>query len=347
MTEWTDFERRFRRAVAQASARRRFDAEYADRCLSYAKTLHDRGLPIIFDQQHFALLVGYTLDFVRSAANAPRKFYRRLEIQKRSGGTRVLREPLPSLKSIQRWILDNILAPLPVHRFAKGFVRGRSIRDNARFHVRQKAVLKLDIRDFFGSISHHRVVALFLSCGYSPEVSVLLARLCTFDDGLPQGAPTSPAISNLICQRVDARIAGYAKSQRVRFTRYADDLTFSGALSVGDIISFVEMVLREEGLELNSTKTRLMERHERQEVTGIVVNDTLNAPREVRRELRQVAHYVEKFGLDSHLQQTRNLKSGFVRHAMGLATFVLFLNPNDRDALRLLEVLRPLVRTSY
>jgi len=347
MIEWIEYERRFRRDAAIAARRRRFDDEYADRCLAYARPLFESGLPIIFDQAHFAQLVGYSLEYVLAASNAPRKFYRRFEIPKRSGGIRVIREPLPSLKEIQRWILENILDTRSIHRFAKGFVRGRSIRDNARFHVGQGVVLKVDIQNFFGSIHYERVLRLFRGFGYVEEVAVLLARLCTFRDGLPQGAPTSPAISNLLSTRMDQRISGYAKKNRLRYTRYADDLTFSGSLQVGDLISFVELVLQADGLRLNRSKTRMMEAHQRQVVTGVVVNERLNAPRELRRELRQISHYVGKFGLDSHLQQTNNLRSGFVKHAMGLATFVLFLNPGDRDAMELLSVLRPLAKGAF
>lgn len=344
MLEWNEYERRFRFTAKNATAKRRFDAGYVERCLSYARVLHDRRLPIIYDQLHLSQLVGYSLEYVLGAANAPRKFYRRFEIPKRSGATRVIREPLPSLKDIQRWILINILEIAPVHRFAKGFVRGRSIRDNARFHVGQPAVMKLDIRDFFGSIPYVRVRKLFSNLGYSFEVAVLLARLCTFRDGLPQGAPTSPAISNLLSYSLDQRISRYAIRRKIRYTRYADDLTFSGTFNVGELISFVSMVLADDGLELNESKTRFMEHHQQQKVTGVVLNSRMNAPREVRRELRQIVHYVGTFGLDAHLQNTRNARAGFVKHAIGLATYVLFLNPDDRDALRLKELFASLAR---
>jgi RNA-directed DNA polymerase len=340
---WEQYERRFRAAALRAPSQRHFDPEYADRCLAYGKALFERNLPIIYDQYHLASLVGYDLTYLLGVSNSPGRFYRSYSIPKVSGGTRTITEPLPSLKEIQRWILENLLRDLPIHPFAKGFIPKRSIRDNARFHVGRLQVLTVDIFDFFGNVRTPTVRKIFLSLGYTPRVAILLAALCTLNGALPQGAPTSPALSNLASHNIDRRLAAYARAARIRYTRYADDLTFSGTFAAGELISFVSVVLRDNGFALNESKTRLMQRHQRQETTGIVVNEKLQVPREVRRQIRQECYYVKKFGLDSHLQRSRKTRANYLRHLLGIVGFTLFVNPADRDAARAVELLVPLL----
>jgi RNA-directed DNA polymerase len=343
--DWTEYEHRFRQAALRADGRRKFDVAYIERCLAYAKPLVEQGVPIIYDQYHLARLVGYNTTYLYGVSNAARRYYRSYTIPKVSGGTRTITEPLPSLKEIQRWILDNILSSIPVHPFAKGFVKNRSIRDNARYHQRQPLVLTLDIEKFFGYVTSAAVTKIFLDLGYTGRVAVLLSRLCTLDGSLPQGAPTSPALSNLSVLVVDKRISAYARKQRIRYTRYADDLTFSGQFKASKLISYVRTVLRESGFRLNESKTRLMERHQRQETTGIVVNQKLQVPREVRRRIRQQCWYIERFGLESHLAQTRNERKNHVSHLLGVVAYILFINPQDPDGRKALSLLSPLLKT--
>lgn len=336
---WHDYETRFR-----AEARRvRYPAAHLAACLAYAKPLYTRGFPPIYDVAHLAALVGYDSDYLLGCCYATDRFYREFKIPKRSGGERTISEPLPSLKEIQRWILDHVLYSEPVSRYAKGFVRGRGIKENARFHRKQPTVLSLDIRDFFPSIHRHRVYGLFRAFGYSQEVANLLARLCTFRDRLPQGAPTSPAVSNVVTRRVDRRLGGLARKLGLRYTRYADDLTFSGDVSVGRLIPVVRAILQQDGFELNESKNRAMQRHESQEVTGVIVNQRLRAPRALRRLLRQQIHYINAFGLGAHLGRTHEKRARYPYHLMGIATFILHLDPSDADALRAVNVLRPML----
>jgi RNA-directed DNA polymerase len=340
---WSTYESRFRRAAKREG----LSGAYVEQCLSYAKPLHEKKLPIIYDQQHLAVLVGYSVDFLLGASNGTERFYRSFSVRKTSGGLRLISEPLPSLKGIQRWILDNILYRSPPSPFAKAFVPRSSIRHNARFHRAQQNVLSLDVKEFFPSIKSPRVYGLFKRMGYCGEVAAMLARLCTLEDSLPQGAPTSPALSNLIIVRLDRRLGGYAKKYGLRYTRYADDITFSANdLNAGEAIRFVKTVLRDEGMVLNENKTRLMRPHQRQEVTGIVVNTKkMQAPRETRRSLRQTIYYIEKYGIDSHMQFLRKDRANYEKHVLGIANFVLFINPKDRDARRAVELLCPVVRS--
>jgi RNA-directed DNA polymerase len=134
-------------------------------------------------------------------------------------------------------------------------------------------------------------------------------------------------------------LAGYSLKNRIRYTRYADDLTFSGEFDVGALISLVIKILADEGLSLNVNKTRLMLEHNRQEVTGIVVNEKMQAPREVRSKLRQDIYYIEKYGIDSHMAFTSENRANYVNHLRGIATFIAFVNPKDKHAKHAIEVL--------
>ena len=336
---WHEYETRFR---AEAK-RTHYPKESLEACLSYGKPLYTRGFPVIYNLDHLSGLVAYDTDYILGCSYAPERFYRQFIVRKRSGGEREINEPLPSLKEIQRWILDRILYAERVSKYAKGFVPKRSIKENARFHRKQSLLLSLDIKDFFPSIKRPRIYGIFRGFGYSQEVANILARLCTRDESLPQGAPTSPALSNIFAKRLDRKLGGLARKIQARYTRYADDLTFSGSFSPGKVIKVVREVLDEEKLILNESKTRLMEAHQRQEVTGIVVNQRLRAAREVRRNLRQAIYYIEKYGLGSHLEQIREVRGRYIYHLLGIATFILYVDPDDPDALHATDVLRNLL----
>jgi RNA-directed DNA polymerase len=335
MLDWAKYSKSFKREAHKAG----YDDQYIEKCLNYAKCLSEKGLPIIYDQEHLAALTGYNIEYLRRASNAPNLFYRRFKIPKKSRGFREISEPLPSLKEIQQWILNNILYQCTVSKFAKAFKHQCSIRDNARFHRGQRSVLSLDIKNFFSSIPTSRVFTFFNNCGYSKEVVTMLTNLCTSNNALPQGAPTSPALSNLLSMRMDKRLSKYALKRKLRYTRYADDLTFSGECDVGSIIRIVSTVLKDDGLQLNTNKTHLMRPCSRQVVTGIIVNKKMQAPREIRRNLRQDIYYIEKYGLDSHMQATGRTRAGYINHLRGIANFILFVNSKDRDAKHAIEVI--------
>jgi len=334
--KWESYSKEFEKTAL----RNNFSPEEISYFLEYAKNLYDKKLPIIFDQEHLALLVGYKYEYLLKISNSPQKFYRTFKIPKKSGGEREISEPLPSLKEIQHWILKEILDKLSVSQYAKAYVHKRSIRENARFHVAQKAILTIDLENFFGSLKFNKVYGFFVQLGYSVPVATMLSNLCCLSESLPQGAPTSPALSNLLMQQTDKRISGFIKKKKIRYTRYADDLTFSGDFEPGMIIKFVKSVMNDINLRLNEKKIRVRRPGQRQEVTGVVVNEKMQAPKELRRELRQAVYYIEKYGLASHLDKTENFKANHVYHWLGIANFILFLNPKDEDALRCRELLR-------
>jgi hypothetical protein len=271
---------------------------------------------------------------------ATRLNYRRFAIPKRDGAARPIWAPLPRLKAAQRWVLHNIVERLPVHGAAQGFLAGRSILSNAASHTNAKIVLKMDVKEFFPTVTWRRVKGVFRRAGYKEPIATLLALLCTEAprevvelDGttyyvslgprcLPQGAPTSPALTNALCLRLDRRLAGLAKKLGWRYTRYADDLTFSlpadhkGLPRLGALLGCVTRVVAAEGFAVKPEKTRVHRAGGRQSVTGLVVNGegSPRVPRKLRRQLRAAAH---------NMQKGKPLPEGeSPARLMGLAAFV-------------------------
>jgi len=235
------------------------------------------------------------LDVDKSELRRIEPRYREFTIPKRSGGERRILAPEPELKTLQRRILRRLLARLRVHGAAMGFERDRSIVTNALAHRGQAVVLRFDVRDFFPSTSVKRLKRYFRRIGWNRPATKLLLRWCTHEGGLPQGAPTSPRLSNLVNFRLDARLAGMAARLDAVYTRYADDITVSFAEDDRETVHymqrFVRRVVEEEGYRLHHRKKlSIRRRHHRQVVTGLVVNERVNLPRSVRRWLRAVEH---------------------------------------------------------
>jgi RNA-directed DNA polymerase len=336
---WDDYKARFEREALNNG----LSTEFVARCLAYAAPLAVQGVPIIYDFAHLSALLGFQEVALKESLLVRAELYTSYFIPKRSAGYRRIDEPKPSLRKIQEWILRFILDRCIPHAAATAFYKGRSIKLNAEPHLNQPMVLSLDIKNFFGSISVVRVGRVFRQLGYASDVADALALLTTFRSGLPQGAPTSPALSNLAMVTADETLAEYAAGSSIRYSRYADDMTFSGRFRPGFVISFVRRVLAARGLVLNEAKTRLMLRHQRQEVTGVVVNERLQAPRWIRRALRQETYYIRHFGHEAHHERRPSVYENHLGHLRGLAEFVVFLNPNDRDARTAIDVLGSIV----
>ena len=249
--------------------------------------------------------------------------YRTFSIPKKSGGKRYISAPMPQLKSLQEWILRNILVRMPVHEAAHGFVHGRSIVTNATVHVNSEFVLSMDLKEFFPTLTFRRVKGIFRAMGYMEGIATILALICTeaprqamkIKDPqtgenkwvhvavgprcLPQGSPASPMLTNLASLRLDRRLTGFAQKYKLRFTRYADDLTVSA--SKGEthkatwIQKIITQVVEDEGFTVHPTKTKLMGKGDRQEVTGLIVNGDMGVrvPSEIKDMLRAAIHNQE------------------------------------------------------
>lgn len=326
---WQRYEFNF----ASAASASGYTLEEVALFLRYAKVLFDKKVPVIFDTHHFSLHVGYTTQFLYAAANAPDRFYRRFSIPKVSGGERTIHEPLTDLKVVQRWILDNILARVEIAAPAKAYRKGYSIRDAARFHRARACVLRVDLNSFFPSIKRPDIHRVFKSIGYLPNVCGLLAALTTLDEGLPQGAPTSPALSNIVFRSYDAEIFEYARSNHLYYTRYADDLVFSGDINPSTVVNFLKNIFKRTEYSINHTKTRVMWRGARQVVNGIIVNDRLGAPRHIRRWIRQQIYYLNTKGLEAHLAFKNITNAHYLEYLLGKISFCLSCNPRDQEML--------------
>lgn len=221
--------------------------------------------------------------------------YDRFEIAKRSKrGTRVIHSPSENLRYLQRRILTRLLSRLKAHPCATGYERGHSIVTNARLHVGKAVVVRMDVRDFFTSTRADRVRDYFRAIGWNTAAARELTRLTTHEGGLPQGAITSPRLSNLVNYQLDARMAGMAAAAGATYSRYADDMTFS--FDVDDrrkiryVTHHVGVILEFYEYRVNRRKLRVLRRHQRQRVSGLVVNETVNLPRTKRRQLRAIRH---------------------------------------------------------
>ena len=233
-----------------------------------------------------------------TGASGSRYTYNQFTIPKRRGGIREIAAPSDDLKALQRRVLRLLLNPLPVHPAATGFVSGRSIVHNARSHTGQGVVINIDLRDFFPGITAERVDQAFQALGWGSQAARILTNICTLEGRLPQGAPTSPALSNLTCRKLDARLEGLIRGKG-RYTRYADDLTFSFAKYGTEkpdaisrkVLGTIQRIIEAEGFAIQKRKkVRVQRAHQRQTATGLVVNREVNLPRQVRRRIRAMQH---------------------------------------------------------
>ena len=210
--------------------------------------------------------------FLRSIMRKPIRHYRQFQFNKRSGGVRTIHAPRTFLKVIQWWILDTILYNAEISPIVHGFTPYKSFITNAKEHVGARHILNVDIKDFFPSIKTSVVIEVFASLGYSEKISVALANLTTFQGALPQGAPTSPAIANLALRLFDKSMLSYAELLELKYTRYADDLTFSSSTHIDpQILGVIRAHLEPLGLELNEKKTRFVGSNSTKEVTGLIL----------------------------------------------------------------------------
>lgn len=268
---------------------------------------------------------------IYSISNNIENNYKIYKIKKKDGKTRTIYEPNTNLKIIQKNILHNILESRYTSKYAKAYKKGISLKDNASVHINKDMILKLDIKDFFNSITYMHVYTTCFKEEYFPKsISTLLTNLCTYEGYLPQGSPTSSYISNLVMLDFDIKIGLYCQKHNISYTRYSDDMTFSGNFSKEYIISLVSTELNKLGLSLNKDKIRLITRKNRQIVTGIVVNEKPQVNIDYRKNIRKEIYYIKKYGLKSHMENQKITKSEekYLNKLLGKINFVLQINNN-------------------
>jgi RNA-directed DNA polymerase len=315
------------------------------------------GLPYFADALALAQAMKITLGRLRFLAFNRKistvSHYKRFYLAKKSGGKRLISAPMPILKNAQYWILEHILYKISPSDSAHGFVPTRSIVTNAQHHVGQDVVINIDLKDFFPTLDYKRVKGLFQSFGYSQQIATILALICTEPeveqiaiDGkiyfaatterrLPQGAPSSPAITNLICYGLDNRFVGIAQKFGFQYSRYADDLTFSakgnGKKIVGQLLWSVKQVIEDEGFTIHPDKLSVMRKGSQQKVTGIVVNDKMGIDRNEIRKFRALIHQIGQTGIAG-----KTFRKGVdLENSMrGYAEFISMVKPEQGKQLK-------------
>ncbi len=317
--------------------------EYVEECIVYINNLLKSNLPIIFSLEHLAILIKIQSNYLRVLIGDEKadflidhppfknKRYKKFSIAKRLGGQRIIMVPFRDLKFVQKWIAVNILSNVKLSDNCIGFVKGKSIVDNARIHEESKVILKVDLLKFYDSIHERRIYWLFKKLGYAPNLAFSLAKLCSYSHDkeywdrfdnhskevfaeyidnnysiLPQGAPTSPVIANIIATNLDRRIEGLSKKNGFNYSRYADDLTFS-VTNEGKLpaLNVIYKIIEQEGFFVNKDKTKYFYRGQKQYVTGLTTTHKVNVSKKYRKEIFSHLYYCRKYGVESHLAKNK------------------------------------------
>lgn len=305
--------------------------EFISETLSYADGLDSKGLPVIFDQQHLSYLLCMEHRNLRQLVKSASSYYKYFAIKKRCGGLRRIMSPYSELRDVQTWIKENILDKIELPNCVKAFVKGRNIMENAKMHEGRKYILKVDITNFFESIGVRQVYVAFRKMGYDRSVAAWLANLCTakiedykyeqledqeeiqklFNDlyhksepFLVQGAPTSPGLANIICNRMDKRMMGLANKHGFSYSRYADDMTFSADKKDRlPKVSMIRKIVETEGFHLNEEKIELLHEGNRQIVTGLLVDNHVRVPGRYKKDIKRHIHFCLKYGGREHFHR--------------------------------------------
>ena len=311
------------------------------------EALHKHNLPVFANETELATAMGIDLKELRFLAFNRKvsevSHYQKFYLPKKSGGRRLISAPMPRLKKVQYWILENMLNKVSLHKAVNGFVANHSIVTNAQPHVGKDLVLNMDVKDFFPSVHFKRVKGLLQQLGYSGKIATILSLICTEAvtdqveiDGknyfvqkgnrvLPQGAPTSPAITNILCFSLDKRLQGLADKLNCNYTRYADDISFSGGkeIEAQQLVWRIKRILQDEGFTVHPEKIRIMRKGSQQEVTGVIVNEKLNINRKDLRQFRALLHNLKK----ENGSAAQNHPANLLNHIIGYANFVKMVNP--------------------
>lgn len=316
---------------------KRFGITQATNMVLDYKTLHP--LPFLYDTHQLAAFLHTSRKRLFYYAKQAGQAYRPVTVKKKNGQPRQLYAPNAVLQAYQSCILRHILNKLPASVYATAYLPGRTLVQNASPHVGKRYLLKLDITDFFGSIRFDQVYSAAFSTIYFPrQIGAMLTALCCREDVLPQGAPTSPALSNLVMRGFDNHIGDWCKACGIAYTRYCDDMTFSWDRPLFVVYQKVRSMLQEMGFELNEKKTRFVTNANRQCVTGLTVNEKVRVSSDYKRALRQEVYYALKFGPAESLMRTN--KKGFLgggepqadrylHHLIGKVHFVLQIEPEN------------------
>ena len=294
----------------------------------YSKT---HKTPFIYDLYQLAEVLGVKEVELFKLLNKTEKQYKFFEISKKNGGTRKIYAPTYTLRWVQKRILIKILSNYSVSPYANAYIKGKNLSDNATPHINKKYLLKIDITDFFGSITFEQILsAVFNKNYYRTSVGVALTNLCCYKGALVQGAPTSPMLSNLVMKHFDNVMGEWCKKKNITYTRYCDDITFSSNEPLYHAYSKAKAFLESMGFELNLKKTRFVTNTSRQTVTGLVVNQKVAVPSDYKRNLRKDIYYFLKFGTGDKTFIESGLEyESYLNSLLGKTTYVLSIEPEN------------------
>lgn len=311
------------------------DIRFLDFLVRYSETMKHQNLPPIFDTQHLADYLFISIKQLVHLSYNQTDYYKRFMVPKKNGGSRSIAAPKYALKCIHRRILGTILGNVDTGEAATAFVRNTSIRDNAERHTGKNMVIRMDLENFFPTITFKQTRKQFERMGYPYSVAQALANICTLNGRLPQGAPTSPAISNLVCRKMDRRFGKLADKMEFTYSRYADDLIFSSNdRKLPKLIPLFREIVQTEGFAVNEDKLAVMKKDNRQMVTGLVVNEKPNVPKEQLRQLRAAAHRYQPTGGKPVELPTRKKDADPANVLQGRISFVNMVDPGKADQLR-------------
>lgn len=310
--------------------------DYLATCFKYAGYLHQQNLPVIFDFVHLAMYFGRLSETLKGMVANVEKHYKEYKIRKKSGGDRLIEAPDDMLKEIQRWIYINILCKdVSIKECVHGFIpafknrdKARGILTNAAAHEGHDWLINIDLKDFFHTVKLDRVKDYFSSLGYEDEVVKTLTALCTYKSRLPQGAPTSPMLSNIIASKMDEMMLEFCRKRGIIYTRYADDLTFSADYDV-DIppIKDIYKIVYLNGFKVNRMKTKVRYKGCKQEVTGLTITNGVHVSQRYKKEILRELHFCKKFGVYEHYQHMNTTKGLYKDWLRGKIMFVRQIDP--------------------
>lgn len=331
--------------------------EFIRETVEYVEKLQNSDLPVLFSIVHLALSSRFSIRGILNICNSDRiDYYKRYKLRKKRGGYRVIQSPESELKYLQKWILLNVLEKIPSHTNCKGFDKGTSIKQNAQEHLNSECILKIDLLRFYDSINEKRVYGIFRSLGYQKNLAVSMAKICTIKPSrtmlysfkkneqrlkqeilegeqglLPQGACTSPKLSNLILRRLDHRLAKLCEKNELKYTRYADDLTFSGQEEkLRSAKKVIYKIIRDEKFHVNYGKTQFLKRGSRFFVTGLSVhNDEVRVPKRFKKEIEHHLYHCNTNGVVAHIRKNNITNRNFKDWLLGCICFVNSVEPDQ------------------
>lgn len=334
-----------------AKAEKRSDA-FIGKTLNYADNLLQQKLPVIFSLNHFAQIVGVNRKEISTIIENRGFHYSYYVIKKRNGGYRRIIAPHKNIRYLQDWIKINILDKIKVHDACTGFVKRKSILNNAKEHQNAEVIFNIDLKNFFETINEKRIYGIFKHLGYHPNLAVEFARICTvnmpnekfdsldvdvkqhFEDYyhfpeavLVQGAPTSPALSNIACICLDNRLLKLANKIGVSYSRYADDITFSGSFNSLPSLNLLKKIIEDENFIINWDKKGIYKRGQRQLVTGLLIDNNVRIPKKYKKDIFRHLFFCEKYGAIAHFNRVSPGKSYYREWLIGKILYVNSIEP--------------------